>query len=130
MFLLGTTLIKISFALTLLRIVGLRMHRYALYAALFATVVTGATEFFIVLFTCKPISAFWTTILDPTSGKCVGLNVQIAGSYSHGAVSLFVDILLGTLIPIHLLSSLQMQFRVKLSAGFLLSLGSMYVSIS
>jgi hypothetical protein len=127
MFILGTALVKVSFALTLLRIIRLRLHRWGVYVALVAAVLMGIANFFLVLFTCKPIHAFWTTAEDPTSGTCHDISTQVAGSYVHGAVSLFVYVLLGIVLPAHLLYGLQMQTRVKLLAGFLLSLGSMCV---
>jgi hypothetical protein len=50
---------------------------------------------------------------------------QLNESYAHGAVILFVDIVLGIALPAHLLARLQMQSRMKIMAGFILSLGSL-----
>lgn len=46
-------------------------------------------------------------------------------AYAQGTIILFLDILLGIIIPAHLLYDLRMDFRVKLSAGLLLGLGSL-----
>jgi len=124
-FILGSGLIKISFALTLLRVVVLRLHVIALYVAMVLSVIMTIATFLFIALTCRPASYFWTSVIDPSGGSCIDFHIQIKGSYAHGAVMLFLDVMLGVVIPLHVLSGLQMPRRIKISAAALLSLGSL-----
>lgn len=84
----------------------------------------GIVQFFLVLLSCKPVKGFWTSVLDPTSATC-DLVTGVRASYAHGAVSVLVDVVIGILIPLHLIYNLQMQLRVKIAAVAVLALGSL-----
>ncbi|OAL50329.1 hypothetical protein IQ07DRAFT_679754 [Pyrenochaeta sp. DS3sAY3a] len=125
LFVLSTGLIKVSFILTLLRVVPKRLQRISLLVLVAITGIVTIVAFAIILNTCKPIEFFWTQFtIPPVKGNCDGFVAQVKFGYAHGAIMLFLDLMLGLVIPIHLLSSLQMPSRVKISAGLLLSLGS------
>lgn len=93
--------------------------------AIFCTTVISVVTFLFVILTCKPVSFFWENVINPFSGgTCLGEEIQIRISYAHIGVMLFMDIVLGIVLPVHVLSGLKMQRRVKISAMLLLSLGS------
>ena len=66
-----------------------------------------------------------TLTLD-TSGHCENSGASQAG-IAFCAVSIVADIVIGIAIPIDILHKSQLAKRVKLLAGLLLSLGSLYV---
>lgn len=126
LFVLGSGLIKASFALTLLRIVPTGMQRIGLFVLIAITGVMTVATSAIIFTTCRPVEFLWTQFESPPAqGNCHGFATQIKFNYAHGAIMLFIDVTLGLIVPIYLLSSLQMPWRVKMSAGLLLSLGSL-----
>ena len=92
--------------------------------ALSCTIVISIATIIFIILTCKPVSFFWESVLDPFGGTCLGEEVQIRISYAHAGVMLFVDVVLGLILPVLIISGLKMQRQVKISAIFLLSLGS------
>ncbi|KAJ8117749.1 hypothetical protein OPT61_g1120 [Boeremia exigua] len=125
LFVLSSGLIKVSFTLTLLRIVTTRWQRIGLYILVAITGIVTIITFAILLTTCKPIQYFWMQFTtSPVQGSCHGIAMQVKFSHAHGAIMLFIDLTLGLVVPVYLLSSLQMPWRVKISAGLLLSMGS------
>lgn len=87
----------------------------------------GLTLELLIALACKPLPYWWGQFSDPTGklGHCTSFTVQTNSSYTHGAVTLAVDVILGIVIPIHLLSALKMRIRTKATAGVLLSIGSL-----
>lgn len=81
----------------------------------------------LIISACRPFSYWWRQFTDPTGelGHCMTFAVQTNASYAHGSIVLVVDIVLGIILPIHLLNALKMRLRTKVTAGVLLSVGSM-----
>ncbi|KAM0805601.1 hypothetical protein BDR22DRAFT_884584 [Usnea florida] len=115
-------LVKISVALFLLRIGGLRRW---LRASLFATIVLGASSAFtyiIILFVqCRPLAAKWDPRIRLTA-NCLSTSTFTGVSYFGSAVSVFTDFLCAA-IPFQSIGDLQMSVRTKASVLTLLCLG-------
>ncbi|KAJ2894837.1 hypothetical protein MKZ38_007187 [Zalerion maritima] len=118
----ATTMIccKISIGWFLLRITAKRLYAWIIYAAVATTVVTGIVFFFVTLFQCHPISYFWDKNQD--DGTCVKVEIIMALAYLYSATSVVSDFILAVL-PIFLISKLQMERRAKLVLAPLLVMG-------
>lgn len=78
-------------------------------------------QIFVVIFPCKPISYFWTQVVDPLGGKCV--NIQYL-YYSVNIINIITDIILLTL-PVHKIWQLQMATKQKIAICGIFLLGSL-----
>lgn len=95
-----------------------------MYVSLAATTISTVFSFFWILTICEPVSYYWEAFINAT-GQCKRITDHLAVHYSHGAVSLAVDIVLGLIVPSFLLYNLQMKWQLKVSSGILLSVGSL-----
>ena len=138
---LGSGCIKVSFALTLLRILRHRGHRWIVVGTLVVVVGMTIYYFFFSLFRCRPIHYSWTMIQDPyfieeffgndaaamgfkPKGHCTPLHVMKASTYAHSAMMVAADVTLGIVVPVLLLKDMHMRRGLKITAGVLLGLGS------
>jgi hypothetical protein len=121
----GSAMIKISFTFTLLRIVGERVHKWTLYVMLALVSIFTIFYAFWTIFLCTPVSYSWTNVAHPDAGSCKDYSTMESITYAHSAVMLMADVVLGLVLPIHLLMPLQMQLRLKITAGLTLGLASM-----
>ena len=119
------TFIKMSFAMSLLRITPKKIHAIILYLLMVTVVAAALAQLITGISSCKPVSAFWRLAVDPGAGVCNSTDATRAG-IAHSAVALVADVTIGILIPAHLLHRLQMETRIKLLARVILSLGSLY----
>ena len=137
----GTALIKISFGLTLLRILRYRWQKWVSIAIMVSVAIISIIWFFVFLFFCSPVSYTWMRGEDPfflatVRGKdpvALGLkprgvckdNALIADmNYAHGATMVVADLTLGIILPISLLRGLNMKRSLKITTCFVLSLGA------
>ena len=137
----GTALIKLSFALTLLRLLRDRVHKYIVNGVIVMVISITALNVFYNIFFCSPVAYNWGRATDPyflavaagkdpaalnlkPGGHCKSLTSIVAVTYLHAAVLLIVDILLGMVLPIILLKDLKMKTGLKITSGVLLSLGT------
>ncbi|KAK2799498.1 hypothetical protein FQN50_008470 [Emmonsiellopsis sp. PD_5] len=118
-------LVKISFAISLLRVMVLRrVYIYIIYVVTAATTAFSIFYWFFTLFTCSPIPFFWEQIMNPFSGgTCQQYPKVIGASYAHGAVICVGDLTLA-ILPALFVRTLNMNHRTKMSIGFLLAFGS------
>ena len=137
----GTCVIKISFAITLLRLLQKRVHLYILYFTVFIviseTIICSLAEAFL----CHPIDYSWKAAVDPYNfllaegkdpaalgikplGACRGIAAFSVLGYIQIVVVLVVDIVLGIVLPILLLKDLKMRRGLKISSGAILALGT------
>ncbi|KAF3221868.1 hypothetical protein TWF679_007083 [Orbilia oligospora] len=116
LFIPGTGVIKISFALTLLKIVQDRIEIFALYFIVFAATAITLIPFFWFLLACQPISLNWAL----GSESCY-VNERTSIFNGHGAITAFLDLVLGIVIPAIVLHRLKVRLRVKVIAGAMLS---------
>ncbi|OCK74340.1 hypothetical protein K432DRAFT_339104 [Lepidopterella palustris CBS 459.81] len=119
----STGLIKISFCLSLLRIVVSRSHKYIIYVVMAMTTVFTTFYFFFILFTCRPVSFFWEQVKNPVGGSCRSPVIMTYATYAHGVVMCLGDMTLATL-PIFLVWNLNMNRLTKCTVVVLLAFGS------
>ncbi|KAL5046597.1 hypothetical protein BDW71DRAFT_214616 [Aspergillus fruticulosus] len=114
---------KISVCIFLMRITIKRIHLWILYIVMALTVITGLVFMFIMLLQCKPLEYFWTrTALDPAiEGHCIDIQIVIAMTYVYSAFAALCDFTVG-ILPIFLVSKLQMRRKTKLAVVGILSM--------
>lgn len=74
------------------------------------TVLFGPTLFFVFLFQCNPVRAFWT--LDPHDGKCLDTTVLVALVFAISGLNVIADWTFG-LLPFWIVKDLQIPLRQK-----------------
>ncbi|KGY15060.1 hypothetical protein PABG_12005 [Paracoccidioides brasiliensis Pb03] len=117
-------IVKISFCLSLLRVVIGRGYIYTIYAVGTVTAIFTTFYFFFALFSCWPVEFVWEQIRNPNSGgTCRQYHKVVAGSYAHGSIVCAGDLILA-IVPALMIRKLQLNSRTKLSAGLLLGFGS------
>ncbi|KAJ2895358.1 hypothetical protein MKZ38_006629 [Zalerion maritima] len=143
-FIVGSTLLRIACAMMLLRIMLKKdkMLRYVIYGSVGLMMAYSIAFFFLTLFQCRPVSYFWTFMLesgadghengltaDHSGGTCINGNT-VTGDYTtmstlfviYSLVSLICDWTLGS-VPFLMLRGVQMTVRKKIIVMALLSLG-------
>ena len=75
-----------------------------------------------VLSICKPIEAQW----NPSAGKCAYVLVLMKAVYFISATSIFTDFS-GAILPVVLLWSVQLNWKIKITIAGILSFGIVYV---
>jgi hypothetical protein len=117
--------VKLSIGIFLLRIVTRRLHRAMLFTTIAIVSVTSLSFFCFLTFQCKPVSYFWKGF-SGMQGKCLGLEVTGRIIYVHSGINALADIVL-TVLPIFIISQLQMNIRTKVGVSSIMSLGILYV---
>ncbi|KAH7021619.1 uncharacterized protein B0I36DRAFT_334894 [Microdochium trichocladiopsis] len=110
---------KISVGCYLLRIATQRIHRWIIYLALAATILTSTAFFFVTLLQCNPIPFAWQKITG--SGTCIDIDTVINIMYAYSSLTLFADLAF-TLLPAWLVFNLQMNLKTKLALTLVLSM--------
>ena len=146
----ATGLIKVSFGLTLLRIVRNGTHRGISIAlkVIMALFIIFTTFFsFVDIFSCSPVQYSWDRFLDPyfemltqggdpaahglkPGGHCLTQTFFENVLYAWSTVQIIMDVLLGIVIPILLLKDLPLKRNLKIMTGGLLSLGALATVIT
>jgi len=118
---LGISLVKISVACFLLRLVPGKAYRWFLYGMMiFLTAFTLSSEG-TLLFSCVPIRASWDHFSEPNA-KCFSNKVFTAIGLFNSVINIITDVLFASL-PIPVVWNLQVNLRTKLSLLAILSLG-------
>ncbi|KKZ64281.1 hypothetical protein EMCG_09744 [[Emmonsia] crescens] len=125
LYIVASGMVKISFCLSLLRVVVIgRAYVYAIYTVGVVTTIFTIFFFFFTLFTCWPVDFLWNQIRNlHDEGTCRQYRKVIAGNYAHGSIICLGDLTLA-IVPALMLWNLNLNYRTKLSAGFLLGFGS------
>lgn len=117
----GISLIKISVAFFLLRLVPNKAYKIFLWCMIaFLICFTIASEATIA-FSCTPIRASWDLSLALTA-KCFSKNTFTAIGLFNSSINIITDVLFACL-PIPMVWTLQVNKRTKLTLIFILSLG-------
>ena len=134
-------LVKLSVALFLLRIGGLRRWlRYSLFATIALLVSSTFATIVIIFVQCIPIAGIWDPIIALTA-KCLPTSALTIVSYCStgsvskplqpllmltilSAISIFTDFLCA-ILPWQIIGDLHMSQRTKFSVVLLLGLGSL-----
>ncbi|OJJ07742.1 hypothetical protein ASPVEDRAFT_155526 [Aspergillus versicolor CBS 583.65] len=121
----ATYIIKLSFALTLSRVVPSRGYVYSLYLLGGIGLVCTIFACFWIVFFCTPTPFAWDEITYLTSDYgCKGISSYIALSLSHATWVLIADVTLGCVIPVLLLRGALMSRMTKFTVYILLGAGS------
>ena len=106
----------------LLRIATQKKVRIVIWGIVIATVVATGYFFFQFLFQCAPISHFWNRPpISNGKGKCLDTKIIMNSAYAYSAITCAVDFCL-CIVPIFMVSKLQLHRRTKLSVMAVLSL--------
>ncbi|KAF3291466.1 hypothetical protein TWF970_000679 [Orbilia oligospora] len=97
-----------------------RIEIFALYFISFAATAITVIPFFWFLLACQPISLNWALGSD----SCY-VDERTSIFNSHGAVTAFLDLVLGIIIPAIVLHRLKVRLQVKVIAGAMLSVASL-----
>ncbi|CAO2656027.1 Nn.00g048300.m01.CDS01 [Neocucurbitaria sp. VM-36] len=120
MYCLAAIPVKWAICFTLLRIADKKkVYVWSIYAVMAAVAVVMASTMIYEFFHCTPIAMNWKAV---EGGSCKAQSNITGFSYALSAVSIFSDWFCA-LIPIPLLWSVQLDFRVKISIVALLGLG-------
>lgn len=114
-----TTLLKLSAGFFLLRIVVLKLHKWIIWSAMGATVIFFFNWFFGVMFQCRPPSTFWE--VSPLSPKCLGIDAVKGVTYTATALTTLVDLIYG-ILPMFIIKDLHAPLKHKIILGLILSL--------
>ncbi|KAM0804621.1 hypothetical protein BDR22DRAFT_817709 [Usnea florida] len=117
-------LVKLSVALFLLRIGGLRRWlRYSLFATIALLVSSTIATIVIIFVQCRPIAGIWEPP-ETIKANCLPPSALTIVSYCSTAMSIFTDFLCA-ILPWQIIKDLHMNRRTKISVVFLLALGSL-----
>ncbi|KAH7312050.1 hypothetical protein BKA65DRAFT_600920 [Rhexocercosporidium sp. MPI-PUGE-AT-0058] len=120
-YVLATCTLKMSIAVFLLRIAVKKSHRIILYTTSAGVMIFSIGYLLFLIFQCSPIDYFW----DQFSGKlgtCLDPEIVGALTYAHSGLNAFADVVLA-LLPVIIVSQLQMNPRTKLTVSIILSMG-------
>lgn len=123
----GISLVKISIALTLLRLSVQRIYNRTLWFALGFLVLMTVACAGTLIFQCLPVQAAWEASLRPPpfgtgTARCYNMDTFRNLGLMNSAFNIATDILFAAL-PIPLIWQLQLNTRTKVSLIAILSLG-------
>jgi hypothetical protein len=107
---LTTSLLKVSIGYFLLRVATNKLHVWIVRTLMITTVLFGPIIFFVFLFQCKPVSAFWS--MDPDDGQCLNTTVLVALVFAISGLNVIADWTFG-LLPFWIVKDLQIPVRQK-----------------
>ncbi|KAL2811630.1 hypothetical protein BJX63DRAFT_398916 [Aspergillus granulosus] len=123
----GTCAIKLSFAVTLYRIVQDTATGGSILEIAGATLVVTIYQFATTRFSCRPVDALWNgiDIEHYVPPDCNSRAVFQSSLLVHSIMILVADVSLGVVIPIILLRRTQMPRAMKISVGLTIGVGSL-----
>ncbi|KAL4930776.1 CFEM domain-containing protein [Aspergillus undulatus] len=119
-------IVKCSILMLYLRLFPNREMRIASYITLGATVVWGVVAFFVLLFSCKPISYYWNEWDGEHEGTCLSHNKILL---AHSTINIILDVVV-LVIPVPTLLTLQMPLRKRLGVAAMFVVGIAVTVIS
>ncbi|RYP10596.1 hypothetical protein DL764_000566 [Monosporascus ibericus] len=146
--------LKISIALTLLRLGFSRWYRWSIWAIIFASICFFISGIFTFFFFCRPLEGFWDQSLKPvctshrlslyqpnplgvdlltkhkglTCSSCAPIRVLVRGGLSNTIFNIASDVALASL-PVPVVWRLKMDRRTRLYVIGILSLGYLAVAM-
>ncbi|WQF78849.1 hypothetical protein CDEST_03863 [Colletotrichum destructivum] len=119
--------LKLSIALSLLRLSTTKWFKWSLYAIIGIILFYSLGGMLALSVTCKPLSGYWDKFTNPPP-KCHGPGYVNTFGMVNTAFNIFTDVVLSTLhVPI--IWNLQMKLKLKLYAIGILSLGYFAVAM-
>ncbi|KAB5560195.1 integral membrane protein, partial [Coniochaeta sp. 2T2.1] len=117
--LIALCLTKVSVGLFLLRLTPSRRFRLFIIGTIIFTILSATGNFLTVFFQCQPLAFTWG---GTATGTCIPpANLKFA-AFFNSSVSVLTDVVFA-LTPVPMLWKVQMNWRVKLAVGAILSLG-------
>jgi hypothetical protein len=121
LYLLQIMLIKLTLLFFFLRIFPRPVIRQLLWATVAFNCFWGLTFMTTSIFSCQPISFYWTSWDQSGSGKCVNIN---ALTWANAAISIALDVWMLAL-PLYEVFRLQLTMRKKLSVTLMFVVGTL-----
>jgi len=118
--------IKLSIAIFLLRIATEKRYIYTLKISIVIVTTWSLAIFFFEIFQCHPVQAQWDFTIQ--NSKCASGDSFVAAAYSISVLTVVTDWMYA-IMPIFMIWSIQMTTQKKITIGFVLSLGVLYVPI-
>jgi len=109
-YILASSWLKLAVGVFLLRVATNRTHIWIIRAVIAGTALFGAVYFFLAIFQCKPVSAWWKHM--PGYGTCLGPNIVLATTYTSSALNSFADWTFG-ILPFFIVKDLDMPRKHK-----------------
>ncbi|KAL2140434.1 hypothetical protein VTI28DRAFT_3817 [Corynascus sepedonium] len=113
-------LVKISMTSFMRRVIVERLHKWILYTAAAATVLSCITFIFTCIFQCWPVSYFWDK--HTQTGTCIPQRIVIALAILFSVINMITDFTFA-LLPAWIVSHLNMKLKTKLALCGLMGLG-------
>ncbi|KAL3464885.1 hypothetical protein BJX64DRAFT_286073 [Aspergillus heterothallicus] len=125
LYLLGTFVMKLSFARTLSRIVQTPPQSIVIHMTLVAGAIITLAAIIQGSLYCQPLDYLWEQLSGPGSrGHCHAAWTRITVGLVHAVWVLVADGILGLVLPCILLRGCNMSLRTRISVHILLGLGS------
>lgn len=113
---------KAAIAMALFRLTISRLHRSILWGIIGISVLVGLAFWLILTLQCQPVSYFWRRFT--ATGTCIDVRYVLGVAYLYSVTAVICDFILA-LLPIVLVSKLQMNFRTKAALAVILGMGCM-----
>lgn len=114
-------LIKVSLVIFYLEIFPSQRARIVSYIILAYIVINTLVIFFLTIFNCIPVRAFWNR--NVKDAKCMDIN---ALAYANSGSAIVQDVIL-LIYPLVLIRKLNMKLYRKIAVGLMFSIGTLYV---
>ncbi|KAL3419515.1 P-type ATPase [Phlyctema vagabunda] len=117
-----TSIMKASIAITLLQWAKSKVHKYLLWTAIALDTLICLIFIFYLVLQCTPVSYAWKSV-DPTAkGKCVPFVGQLYMGYALCIVTISLDMLF-LIVPFLMLKGRGVNSRIKLGIYAIFTLG-------
>ncbi|KKK19499.1 hypothetical protein ARAM_002941 [Aspergillus rambellii] len=118
------TMMRMSIAVMLLRLVIDRVFFGILYGVMALSTIAGLIFFFFTIFQCTPVAYYWGRLT--MQGKCLNTNTLLGIAYFYSAAATACDLTIG-ILPAVLIWNLRISHRAKLGIAVILGIGCMLV---
>ena len=125
LYMIDTTLVKISVGLLLLRF-ATSIYRYIIYASMIFISLWKTACIFIVIFWCRPVGHAWYIILGQ-QGSCLSEEIAKNLTSAFSIIDIFFNLDFGLFIPVPMLWHLKISKGAKTGVYLILGLSTVLV---
>jgi len=118
----AASMLKIAIGFFLLRVSVQKVHIWIIGIIIVGAAMFGTAYFFVALFQCHPISAWWTH--GAGTKYCMDPTVIVATTYAASVINSLADWTFG-ILPIFIVWDLEMARRQKIMVAILLAFAAM-----
>ena len=111
-------MMKASLVMFYIEIFPKRTVRITAYIILGCIIVTSLLSFFLTIFNCRPVNAFWNRDIK---GQCININ---ALAFANSALAIAQDIVL-LVFPLTCIRQLKMERARKFAVGLMFGIGTL-----